>query len=187
MNYYKLFLLLSIYINSDEKESKFEELYKKYYKKIYNYIMRNTLNKEAAEDITANTFFKVVKYINKNADSKIDNFSAWIYKIASNELIKYLHKHRLSKVELNLANNDDINDIIENSGEKENFMEKFTEFFTIKQAMLGLKPDEKLIIDMYYFEHKKYSEISEILNIKENTLRPMMSRAVKKLKQLVEK
>ena len=63
-------------------------LFDKYHIKLYNFFLRLTRNRETAEDLTSNTFFKALDYIKKK-NPKIKNFSAWIYKIATNELLKH--------------------------------------------------------------------------------------------------
>jgi len=174
-----------IYVNSNENEKSFKELYGKYYKKIYNYVFHTFLNKEISEDVTANVFFKALRYIKIN-NPRIDNFNAWIFRIASNEIINFknrkLMKYKTESYDDNLTElvdflNNDIADI----------KDKYNDFMIVRDALNKLKPFEKTIISLRFFENKSHSEISKILNIKENTLRPTLSRILVKLKKILKK
>jgi RNA polymerase sigma-70 factor, ECF subfamily len=167
-------------VNFNEKEKSFTELYLKYYDPIYNYIFRNVFNKEIAEDIISNTFFNALNYIKKK-NPKIDNFNAWIYRIATNEILQY--KKRLKKKNTLTLEEERIelqkfpeSDILNN-------LESYNDFIILHDELKNLKPVEKALITLHFFENKNYSEISEVLNIRENTLRPMMSRTLKKLQK----
>jgi len=170
-----------MYVNSNEEEKDFLNLYKKYYSKIYNYIIRKLFNKEVAEDLTSSTFLKALDNINKY-NPEIRNFNAWIYKIATNEVILY-HKYIGNKKNISIEDNENIlSDLLQN----DNKTDKYLDFITVKEAMENLKPLEKNVIELYYFENLGYSEISEILNIKENSLRSIVHRTLKKLEKIMD-
>ena len=169
-----------MYINSNEEEKDFIELYKKYYPKIYNYTVRRLFNKEQAEDITSTTFLKAFDYINKK-NPEIKNFNAWIYKIATNEILLY-HRNKGNKNHLSIDENDNnFKNLLENG----NKLDKYLDFILVKKAMENLKPIERNVLELYYFENLDYSEISEILKIKEVSLRSIIHRTLKKLEKLL--
>lgn len=64
--------------------------------------------------------------------------------------------------------------------------EIYVDFMAVRQELKKLKPEESLIIELYYFEHRSYAEIAEIVNIKETTLRSMLQRSLKKLKERLQ-
>jgi RNA polymerase sigma factor (sigma-70 family) len=71
-------------------EDEFADIYSAFNKKIYNFAYRMTQNKELAEDITQETFIKVLNNYDKfRGDSSI---STWIYAIAKNVCFQYLNK-----------------------------------------------------------------------------------------------
>ncbi|HEQ72575.1 MAG TPA: RNA polymerase subunit sigma-70, partial [Spirochaetia bacterium] len=67
-------------------EHEFMLLYDEYVGKIYNFILRSVLHRETAEDLTATVMTNALSSI-KRRRILIQNFSAWLYKIATNELI----------------------------------------------------------------------------------------------------
>lgn len=70
----------------------FEELYKAYYPQVYQYILKLCQDEMLAEEITQETFFKVLK----SADSFRGQckFSVWICQIAKNTFYTYLKKNK---------------------------------------------------------------------------------------------
>ncbi len=70
--------------------SDFEEVYEKYYSRIYAYVLKLCQNREIAEEITQETFFKVLKKIDTyRGECKL---SVWICQIAKNTYYSYVKK-----------------------------------------------------------------------------------------------
>lgn len=73
--------------------SAFEELYKQYYSQVYFYVLELCRNEHIAEEITQETFFKVLK--------KMDTFkgeckvNVWIIQIAKNTFYNYCREKKL--------------------------------------------------------------------------------------------
>lgn len=70
----------------------FEELYKMYYPQVYKYLLQLCRDETLAEEITQETFFKILK----NADSFRGQckFSVWMCQIAKNTFYTYLKKNK---------------------------------------------------------------------------------------------
>jgi len=165
-------------VNSNEEEKSFKALYNKYYKPIYNYIFHQLLNKESTEDITSITFLNALNFIKKK-NPRIDNFHAWIYKIATNEILIYRKKNKNS-YDLSIdIYNEQILEFIDNNYSKKS--DDFVDFIVLYKELDKLNEKERTLITLYFFEKLTYPQISEILKISENTLRPKMSRLLKKL------
>ena len=73
-------------------EREFAEIYAKYYHSIYRYLLYYTKNKELAEEITQETFYKALKNINKY-DTNYEMFT-WLCNIAKNTYYSYYKKHK---------------------------------------------------------------------------------------------
>ncbi len=71
----------------------FEELYKQYYSQIYFYVLGLCRNEHIAEEITQETFFRVLKKMNTfRGECKIN---VWITQIAKNTFYNYCRKKKL--------------------------------------------------------------------------------------------
>ena len=162
-----------------KNEKEFIEQYDKFYDKIFNFILRSVLSREKAEDLTANTFLKALRYI-KTKNKEIKKFSAWMYRIATNMLIDSHKQYKKNKK----VSIDDENNKLNNLSKSYNgnSIEKYADFCLVRDALKELNPEERMIIELLYYENKNYSEISKILKIKETTLRSKIHRTLKKLK-----
>lgn len=76
----------------------FEDIYKRYYKQVYFYMLKLCGDEDVAEEITQESFFKVLK--------KIDTFrgesslQTWIMQIAKNSFYNYCRKNKIDISEL---------------------------------------------------------------------------------------
>jgi len=77
----------------------FGELYDLYYLKIFNYILRRTSDFELSQDITADVFMKALDMIHKFTWRGLP-FSAWLYRIASNEIADHFRGKQTRTVSL---------------------------------------------------------------------------------------
>jgi len=104
-----------------------------------------------------------------------------VYRIAINEINQY---YRNQKREKKIYN-----------AEKENFVYNMQDkepllnitFEDVKAKFEYLRPKDRDIISLRFFEKLSYQEISEILKISEGTAKVRLHRALKKLKSLLEK
>jgi len=69
----------------------FAQLYEEYFDKIYRYIALKIGNKTEAEDMTQQVFLNAIKSISSFKWKGIP-FSAWLFRIAHNQMVDYLRK-----------------------------------------------------------------------------------------------
>lgn len=152
----------------------FAEIYDKYFDKIYKFIYYKVGHRETAEDLSSLTFTKALENIKKfNADRGL--FSAWIYKIARNNIVDYYR----SKKEI--SDIDKVPDLYH----EENFVENMTkdaQLQNIKEKLNLLTEDQREIIVMRVWNEMSYKEISEIVGKSENNCKVIFSRSIKQLK-----
>ena len=70
-----------------------EKIYDMYFKDVYYYVLSISKSKEIAEDITADTFLKAMKNLNK-FDGKKD-IRAWLFTIAKNTYFTYAKRQKI--------------------------------------------------------------------------------------------
>lgn len=164
----------------------FSELFKLYYKPIFGYIFRRTGEFEDTADITADTFLKAFSHI-KDFSYKGISIKIWLYRIATNEVNLYFRhkqKHnslfeRIDFENITLFNNY-LND---DKKELELELQKHTQFLIVLEGLKKLPTKYQEVISLRYFENKNNKEIIEILNIKEGTLKSILSRGLEKLRE----
>lgn len=74
---------------SDSKA--FSRLYERFIDPIYRYVYRKTGNREEAEDLTQETFTKVLQRIDGFRGES--SFKTWIYRIATNVVMDHWRRH----------------------------------------------------------------------------------------------
>ena len=166
----------------------FAQLYDQYYPKIFGYVLRRTASLEAAQDITSETFFNALSKLWQFRWRNI-SFSAWLYKIATNEVNQYFRKAEYKKSasleELQeqgfepISSHNPENELIE-AQEK---LEQHQDFLEIQVKIVRLPAKYQEVITLRFFEQKQIKEISEILGKKEGTVKSLLHRAVEKLRE----
>jgi RNA polymerase sigma-70 factor (ECF subfamily) len=73
----------------------FGALYDRYADRIYRFVYRRLPDRESAEDVTAEVFFKALRAIGAYRPETAP-FSAWLYRIAANAVTDYLRARRVT-------------------------------------------------------------------------------------------
>ncbi|MDQ0720066.1 RNA polymerase sigma factor (sigma-70 family) [Paenibacillus sp. W4I10] len=91
-------------------------IYDQYFQEVYCFALSLSRNKQIAEEITQETFFKALKNINQFRGEC--SIKVWLCQIAKNSYFTYLHKQERLQTEGLLAKTNDID--IEKLKEEEN-------------------------------------------------------------------
>ncbi len=164
----------------------FGELYEQYYSKIFGYTLKRVANLEITQDITSETFFKALKKLWQFRWQNIP-FSAWLYRIANNEIANYFRKNKYKPVSLEkipepIAISNPSNEILEAEQE----LKRHQDFLMLQEKISKLPIKYQEVITLRFFEKKKIKEIAEILGKKEGTIKSLLHRGLKKLRGLME-
>jgi RNA polymerase sigma-70 factor (ECF subfamily) len=164
----------------------FSELFKLYYKQIFGYIIRRTGSFDETADIAADTFLKAFRNINNFRYTGI-SVKVWLYRIASNEVNLYfrnMQKHISIFERIDFVDKKVFLDYFtEDRKETESELQKHEQFMLVLKELKTLHIKYQEVIALRYFEGKENKEIAEILNIKEGTIKSLLSRGVEKLRQ----
>lgn len=155
----------------------FSLLVSKYENLVFTICCRVFENREEAEDIAQESFIKCYQSLKQfKGESK---FSSWLYTITYNTCMNHLkYKKRQTSVE-DIANIAD-HEIIE---QDQIFakLEQKEQTNLIQQALSKLELDERMIIQLYYYEELPIKEISNILSLKIENIKIKLFRSRKKL------
>ena len=159
--------------------SAFGLLYDKYQPQIYRFVYLKVGHREEAEDLTHQVFLSALQNIEKYQHKGFP-FSSWLYQISRNKIIDHW---RTRKITL------DIEDAAE-QGENDLEIEKIGVRFEIERvqkAIPRLKDEYQNVIIMKFIEGLSYEEIAAALNKPQTTVRVLQHRAIKQLKNILEK
>ena len=154
----------------------FGVLYEKYFDRIFNFIYRQTDDRDLTADLCSQTFLIVLKNVEKYQFRGVP-VSAWFYKIAGNEVNKYYRKHKNTKVfSLEEAR---VRELI--SQENEDYDEE--QVYRLIEYMKDLPIDMIEVLQLRFFEEKDFHEIAFILDMTESGAKMRTYRALDKLRK----
>ena len=163
-----------------DKES-FGVLMGRYEAKLARYLSRLGLTRrEDREDVLQDAFLKA--YQNLASFDQGLSFSSWMYRIAHNEAVSFMRR-RHARPEGNQVLDGEA--ILETLVEDEALTRDLDASFDrerLTHAVESLPEKYRTPIVLYYFEHKNYNEISDILRTPPGTVATLLSRAKAKLK-----
>ncbi len=162
----------------------FEKIFHKYHDPIFNYAVRRTCNVSLAQDITANTFLKALNHIG-NFEWKGISLSSWLYRIATNEINLHYRKFK-RQVPLTFELSETLIDEHTTDSallEIEEAMIRNDKFKKACDAISRLKFKYQTVLTLRYFEDKSIREISEILEMSENTVKTHIRRGLIQLRK----
>lgn len=170
----------------------FGHLYDRNYSSILNYCIRRTGDIELAHDITSETFVKALKNIDRFEWRDV-SFSAWLYRIAGNEIASYFRKKSYKSISLeHLTENQGLEPVSPQELEEEFIeaqekLERHKEFLAIREQTGKLPIKYQDVIALRYFMNKSVKEIANILEKPEGTVKSLLHRGLEKLKNQVSK
>lgn len=155
----------------------FGKLYDFYYKRIFLFIFKRVENEDIAADITAQAFLKAMTNIQKFTFQGVP-FSAWLYRIAFNEINMYYRSDKSQKTES--IDKGQIADMMEEEEEKisDELLKRLTE------VMQKLPQDDMQLISLRFFEELSFKEVGEMLNITENNAKVRAYRILDRMKKM---
>lgn len=168
----------------------FGQIFDYYYPFICRFVYKRVGSVEVAQDITSETFFQALKNLWR---FKFMNrpFKSWLFRIAVVQIAQYYRKKgKTYEMTLEFAPELVAHDTMNSDHElkKDHDSEDAKEMFQeIHEALLKLSDIQHTVMVLKYFEKKKIKEISDILNIKENTIKSHLRRGLNKLEKILSK
>lgn len=160
------------------KEELMKHIWVTYHPKLQVYLKQMfpkiTDQEDRASEILLKIFDKLDSYNSKYA------LSTWIYRIARNSQIDEIRKLSIKSV------NIDDHDIPDTDTPEDQYIQEYDQR-EIKKAISKLKPHERELIYLYYYEEQNYREISRITGIPEGTLKYRMFCSRRKIRSMIER
>lgn len=153
-------------------DKQFIRVFDLYKNDIYRLVYSYTKNKSDFDDITQNTFIKLYNH-NEILSSQDKDIKKWLIKVAINECKTFLLSSWKKK-------------IIAFTEKEENILSTTLPDNYLLEAILQLPKKYRTIIFLYYYEDYKIKEIAEILNLSVTNIQTILSRARKKLKEILK-
>lgn len=163
---------------AQQNPARFRPLYDKYYDAIFRFIYQRIGEQSTAADVCSQVFLKALQRLKKYQFKGVP-FSAWLYRIASNEVAQHFRDHKKNRTVC--ADDVHLNDIIDEVKEQPN--EQITK--NLLTCLDGLKEADLQLIELRFFERRPFKEIADILGITESNAKVKTYRILERLKKKI--
>lgn len=172
--------------NSDKKA--FETIFKTYFTSLVNYAFGLVSNMETAKDLTEDIFYYI--WENRKILRISHSLKGYLFKTIHNKCLDYLKREQVKLKHIQDATP------LKQLEEQENVL--FASFYQpeyhddeidkkLEIAIDSLPEQAKKIFRMKRFDGMSYKEISNELNISENTIKKQISRSLQKIKEALKR
>lgn len=158
------------------KENGFRLLIKTYQEPIYSFIRRMVVSHDDAEDVMQETFIQIFR--NLDHFRQESSLSTWIYKITTNECIRFLNKRNVNVISSESIHSELLDTL--KASEYIDYENKMTVKF--QEAILHLPDKQRIVFNLRYYDELEYAEISKITGTKAETLKVDFHYAKEKIK-----
>lgn len=162
----------------DGKQLNINEIYDLYYRDVYHFALYFTNNKQEAEDITQETFIKVIKSIGSLKNP--DKVKTWILSITRNTAMDLHRKRKFISLfpEWTFEKDKDPNT-------PEDLLIQKGDWTELQNALLKLKHHYRTVVILRGLKELSIRETAEILGCSETKVRVDYHRALQHLKKQV--
>ncbi len=158
-------------------------VYELYYKKMYAICLRYASNADEAKDLLHDGFIKTFKNIKQFRE--YNRFESWLYRLFTNHCLDYV-RSAYKKYIVYQNEYDDEN--LPESQTDEDFEPLFQAHSSKILTALGkLRPDYRIILNLYAIENYSHQQIADQLGIQVATSRSKLMRARKSLIKIMAK
>ncbi|AFL69286.1 RNA polymerase sigma factor [Sulfurospirillum barnesii] len=151
-----------------------------YYDEILCYTQRLTGDKVLAQDLTQETYIKVLEARKK---SNMIIQKAFLYKVARNLVIDKVRKDKIVH-QMPYEEEKHCGEVLSNTQER---VDEQIRQETLKACIKNLSPQNKKAFVLYYYKGYSRQEIAQMMGISTNAVEKNITRAVLQLKEQIAK
>ncbi len=160
------------------------ELFEPYMHLVYGVCLKYLKNRNDAQDMVIQIFEDLQLKI---PQQEIENFKSWLYVVTKNSCLMYLRKYKHEQEKQNIFAKESLL-IMENTKvlhpiDRENDEEMEA---ALRSCIDKLKSQQKLCIELFYYEGKCYQEISDLLQFDVKKVKSYIQNGKRNLKNCLE-
>jgi len=167
------------------KQRTYKNILKDNKNKVYSYAFYFLHNHQDAEDVTQEVFIKLWNN-RERVDSK--RIVSWLMRVTHNYCIDLIRQKKDSRSQQKVMRSIDweIMDKMEGSDKNPEYSYEKRETKAVLLSAIRTLPDNvKSMMLLHYFQGLKYNEISEMLDVNENTVKVTVHRGRKILREVL--
>jgi RNA polymerase sigma factor (sigma-70 family) len=176
--------LVSLYIA--ENDNAFKVLLNRYKSKVYSTIYFIVKDRELSEDLTQDTFFKVIDVLKSGKYNEKGKFKPYIMRVAHNLAVDYYRKNKPFEFVRDNENFDLFSTLPLVRNTTEEIIDKKENHHILRNMIKELPFEQKQVLLMRHFAGMSFQEISEMTGVLKNTCLGRMRYAVLNLRKKLE-
>ncbi len=153
----------------------FEAIYDQYFNRIYRFTFKKVANEILAEEFTSETFYKALLKIRSYDEDRL-TFSAWLFKIALNEIRMYFRKNQRSQYVISI--DDLLRELIDEPGGITP-----SDKTHLEHALSTLPEQDLSILELRFYENMPYKDIADLCELSEGAVKMRVKRTINKLRE----
>lgn len=175
--------LAIMYVDGDNKA--FDLLLSRNQEKLFTYILFVVRDREMANDMFQETFFKVVSRLQQGKYIANGKFSAWLMRIAHNVIMDWYRQQRAQNI-VDAPKENDLSNVgstlLESSREGELVNNQVME--DVRRMMSHLPASQREVVLMRFYQQMSFKEIAEATGVSINTALGRMRYAILNLRRM---
>lgn len=175
--------LAIMYVDGDNKA--FDLLLSRNQEKLFTYILFVVRDREMANDMFQETFFKVVSRLQQGKYIANGKFSAWLMRIAHNVIMDWYRQQRAQN-NVDAPKENDLSNVgstlLESSREGELVNNQVME--DVRRMMSHLPASQREVVFMRFYQQMSFKEIAEATGVSINTALGRMRYAILNLRRM---
>lgn len=175
--------LAIMYVDGDNKA--FDLLLSRNQEKLFTYILFIVRDREMANDMFQETFFKVVSRLQQGKYIANGKFSAWLMRIAHNVIMDWYRQQRAQNI-VDAPKENDLSNVgstlLESSREGELVNNQVME--DVRRMMSHLPASQREVVFMRFYQQMSFKEIAEATGVSINTALGRMRYAILNLRRM---
>ncbi|MEI6288252.1 MAG: RNA polymerase sigma factor [bacterium] len=172
--------ILFLKVKSQDPEA-YGRFYDLYVNRIYRFIFFKVNSSAEAQDITSEVFLKCWQYIKEGKEIK--NLNSFVYIIARNKVIDFYRQK--SRETTSSINDPDAPEIMDEAKDLLLKQMQDSDLESVLAGMSHLKDEYKEVVVLRFMDELSIGEMAEILNKTQGSVRVLLHRALKALKENV--
>lgn len=162
----------------------FEVLLDRYQAKVYGYIFSVVKDKETADDIFQDTFYKVVFTIKSGAYKDENKFVHWVMRIAHNLIVDHFRRNNKMPIVPNRPEGDVLDNLRFPDENIEYAIMKKQTNQNIRKLVRMLPPEQRRVVILRHYGKCEFKDIAARTGVSINTALGRMRYAIINLRRL---
>lgn len=164
----------------------FDVLLLRYQSKVYGYIFSVVKDKDVADDIFQDTFYKVIVTINSGLYKDENKFIHWVMRIAHNLIVDHFRRNNKMPIVPNRPDGDVVDNMRLYDDNAERSMIKQQTSQNIRKLVKMLPPEQRRVVILRHYGKCDFKDIAARTGVSINTALGRMRYAIINLRRLAK-